>query len=372
MEQIGKTAASDGRYVVSALKYRPLTFASVVGQKRIVNTLRQAILSNRIAPAYLFCGPRGVGKTTTARIFARTINCAQVTPEGEACGKCASCLAYVQGQSLDFYELDAASNNQVDDMRSWVEQIMTPGTGSRYKVFVMDEVHMLSTAAFNIFLKVLESPPSYARFILCTTEKHKVIPSILSLCQTFDFEKITLEDTVDHLAYIVKQEGATAEPEALRLIATKADGGMRDALSLLDQLINYTGGQVTYTAVSECMNTLDYEYYFTLGKAMLEHNYAAGLLLLEMVLTKGFGGEQLLSGMAHFLRDILLAKDTENIALLGVTQEVGTRYVGLARALSDQVIFDAMKLIDKTIREYRVASNKRLTAELCILRLCQG
>ena len=293
MEQFGNMAASDGRYVVSALKYRPLTFASVVGQKRIVNTLRQAILSNRIAPAYLFCGPRGVGKTTTARILARTINCAQVTPEGEACGKCASCLAHQQGLSLDFFELDAASNNQVGDMRSWVEQIMNPGTGSRYKVFVMDEVHMLSTAAFNIFLKVLESPPSYARFILCTTEKHKVIPSILSLCQTFDFESITLEDTVDHLAYVVKQEEATAEPEALRLIATKADGGMRDALSLLDQLINYTGGRVTYAAVSECMNTLDYEYYFTLGKAMLEHNYAAGLLLLEMVLTKGFDGEQL-------------------------------------------------------------------------------
>ena len=285
-------------YIVSARKYRPSTFRDVVGQKALTTTLKNAILSQKLAHAYLFCGPRGVGKTSCARIFAKTINCMNLTADGEACNECESCRAFNEQRSLNIHELDAASNNSVDDIRSLIDQVRIPPAIGKYKVFIIDEVHMLSSAAFNAFLKTLEEPPHHAIFILATTEKHKVLPTILSRCQTYDFARITIADTVEHLEYVAKSEGIQAEPEALNVIAQKADGGMRDALSIFDQVASYTNGNITYQAVIENLNVLDYEYYFQLTETILNGNIRGSLLLLNDILNKGFDAQNVINGLA--------------------------------------------------------------------------
>ena len=282
-------------YIVSARKYRPSTFESVVGQRALTTTLKNAIATGKLAHAYLFCGPRGVGKTTCARIFAKTINCMAPTAEGEACNQCESCTAFNEQRSYNIHELDAASNNSVDDIRQLVEQVRIPPQIGKYKVYIIDEVHMLSASAFNAFLKTLEEPPRHAIFILATTEKHKILPTILSRCQIYDFNRIGVEDTVAHLAYVASKEGITAEPEALNVIALKADGGMRDALSIFDQVVSFTGGHITYQSVIENLNVLDYEYYFKLTDHFLENKVSNALLLLNDVLNKGFDGSHFIN-----------------------------------------------------------------------------
>ena len=300
-------------YIVSARKYRPSTFRDVVGQKALTTTLKNAILNHKLAHAYLFCGPRGVGKTSCARIFAKTINCMNLNADGEACNECESCKAFNEQRSLNIHELDAASNNSVDDIRSLIDQVRIPPAIGKYKVFIIDEVHMLSSAAFNAFLKTLEEPPHHAIFILATTEKHKVLPTILSRCQTYDFARITVSDTVEHLEYVAKSEGIQAEPEALNVIAQKADGGMRDALSIFDQVASYTNGNITYQAVIENLNVLDYEYYFRLTDAILGGNIRASLLLLNDILNKGFDAQNVINGLASHFRDLLVCKDESTL-----------------------------------------------------------
>ena len=296
-------------YIVSARKYRPSTFESVVGQRALTTTLKNAIATGKLAHAYLFCGPRGVGKTTCARIFAKTINCLSPKPDGEACNECESCKAFNEQRSYNIHELDAASNNSVEDIRSLIEQVRIPPQIGKYKVYIIDEVHMLSTAAFNAFLKTLEEPPHHAIFILATTEKHKILPTILSRCQIYDFQRIGVEDIVAHLAYVASKEGISAEPEALNVIALKADGGMRDALSIFDQVVSFTGGHITYQHVIENLNVLDYEYYFRLTDCLLEHKVSDALLLFNDVLNKGFEGSHFITGLASHFRDLLVSKD---------------------------------------------------------------
>ena len=296
-------------YIVSARKYRPSTFRSVVGQKSLTTTLKNAIQSNKLAHAYLFCGPRGVGKTSCARIFAKTINCLNPAADGEACNECESCQAFNEQRSYNIHELDAASNNSVDDIRSLIDQVRIPPAIGKYKVFIIDEVHMLSSAAFNAFLKTLEEPPHHALFILATTEKHKVLPTILSRCQIYDFSRISIADMVEHLEYVVSQENVTAEPEALNVIAQKADGGMRDALSIFDQVVSFTNGNITYQAVIDNLNVLDYEYYFRLTDAILAGNVRSSILILNEILSKGFDGQNIITGLAAHFRDLLVCKD---------------------------------------------------------------
>ncbi|MBR6460087.1 MAG: DNA polymerase III subunit gamma/tau, partial [Actinomycetaceae bacterium] len=308
-------------YIVSARKYRPLTFSSVVGQGAIATTLKNAIQSGKLAHAYLFCGPRGVGKTTCARIFAKTINCMNPQPDGEACGQCESCLAFQEQRSMNIHELDAASNNSVDDIRSLIEQVRIPPQIGRYKVFIIDEVHMLSTAAFNAFLKTLEEPPAHAIFILATTEKHKILPTILSRCQIYDFQRMSVDNIVSHLSHVAQEEGYTVEPEALNIIAQKADGGMRDALSIFDQVVSYTGGQITYQRVIENLNVLDYDYYFRLVDLMLEQKIPDAMLLYNEILGKGFDGGPFISGLASHLRDLLVSRDPATTVLLEASDE---------------------------------------------------
>ena len=305
-------------YIVSARKYRPSTFRSVVGQKSLTTTLKNAIQSNKLAHAYLFCGPRGVGKTSCARIFAKTINCLNPTADGEACNECESCKAFNEQRSYNIHELDAASNNSVDDIRALIDQVRIPPPIGKYKVFIIDEVHMLSSAAFNAFLKTLEEPPHHALFILATTEKHKVLPTILSRCQIYDFSRISIADMVEHLEYVSSCEGVTAEPEALNVIAQKADGGMRDALSIFDQVVSFTNGNITYQAVIDNLNVLDYEYYFRLTDAMLSGNVRSAILILNDILSKGFDGQNIITGLASHFRDLLVCKDEARLALLSV------------------------------------------------------
>ena len=300
-------------YIVSARKYRPSTFRSVVGQKSLSTTLKNAIQSNKLAHAYLFCGPRGVGKTSCARIFAKTINCLNPTADGEACNACESCRAFNEQRSYNIHELDAASNNSVDDIRTLIDQVRIPPPIGKYKVFIIDEVHMLTTAAFNAFLKTLEEPPRHAIFILATTEKHKILPTILSRCQIYDFNRISVEDTVNHLSYVAAKENITAEPEALNVIAMKADGGMRDALSIFDQVVSFTGGNITYKSVIENLNVLDYEYYFRLTDCFLENRVSDALLLFNDVLNKGFDGSHFITGLSSHCRDLLVSKDAAAI-----------------------------------------------------------
>ncbi len=358
-------------YIVSARKYRPSTFQSVVGQKSLTMTLKNAIQNHKLAHAYLFCGPRGVGKTTCARIFAKTINCLAPTTEGEACNACESCLSFNENRSYNIHELDAASNNSVDDIRSLIEQVRIPPQIGKYKVYIIDEVHMLSAAAFNAFLKTLEEPPHHAIFVLATTEKHKVLPTILSRCQIYDFNRISINDTVDHLQYVAQQEGVTAIPEALLIIAQKADGGMRDALSIFDQVVSYTGGNITYQAVIDNLNVLDYEYYFNLTKSILRDKVGECMLILNEILNKGFEGQHIVSGLASFFRDLLVCKDPETIILFEVGDSVKDRYQACAKACETQFLYKAIELANKCDLEYRISRNKRLLIELLFIQLCQ-
>lgn len=358
-------------YIVSARKYRPSTFESVVGQRALTTTLKNAIATGKLAHAYLFCGPRGVGKTTCARIFAKTINCTNPTADGEACNQCESCTAFNEQRSYNIHELDAASNNSVDDIRQLVEQVRIPPQIGKYKVYIIDEVHMLSASAFNAFLKTLEEPPRHAIFILATTEKHKILPTILSRCQIYDFSRIGVEDTVAHLAYVASKEGITAEPEALNVIALKADGGMRDALSIFDQVVSFTGGNITYRSVIENLNVLDYEYYFKLTDFFLENKVSDALLLLNDVLNKGFDGSHFITGLSSHLRDLLVSKDPVTLPLLEVGASIRERYQTQAQKCPLPFLYRAMKLCNDCDLNYRSSKNKRLLVELTLIQVAQ-
>lgn len=358
-------------YIVSARKYRPSTFRSVVGQKSLTTTLKNAIQSNKLAHAYLFCGPRGVGKTSCARIFAKTINCLNPTADGEACNECESCQAFNEQRSYNIHELDAASNNSVDDIRSLIDQVRIPPAIGKYKVFIIDEVHMLSSAAFNAFLKTLEEPPRHALFILATTEKHKVLPTILSRCQIYDFSRISIADMVEHLEYVASRENVTAEQEALNVIAQKADGGMRDALSIFDQVVSFTNGNITYQAVIDNLNVLDYEYYFRLTDSILSGNVRSSILTLNEILSKGFDGQNIITGLAAHFRDLLVCKDEATLVLFEVGASIRERYKEMAKRCPDQLLFKAIELANTCDLNYRASRNKRLLIELTLIQLCQ-
>ena len=359
------------KYIVSARKYRPATFRSVVGQKELTATLRSSITSGRLAQAYLFCGPRGVGKTSCARIFARAVNCLHPTPEGEACGECESCVAISQGNSYNLMELDAASNNGVDDIRQIIDQVAVPPQTGRYRVFVIDEVHMLTSQAFNAFLKTLEEPPSYAIFILATTEKHKVIPTILSRCQIYDFKRITVDDIVDHLEYVASQEGFTADRKALGVIARKADGAMRDALSIFDQVASACGGNLTYEAVTENLNVLDYDYFFRLVEDFRKGDVADALLLYSEVRSRGFDSLFFIGSLAQHVRDLMVAADKRTVGLLETPADVSEKLCAQASQLPLPWYYSAIGLLNDCDLQYRSASNKQLLVELTLIRLCQ-
>ena len=358
-------------YIVSARKYRPSTFESVVGQRALTTTLKNAIATQKLAHAYLFCGPRGVGKTTCARIFAKTINCMTPTADGEACNQCESCVAFNEQRSYNIHELDAASNNSVDDIRQLVEQVRIPPQIGKYKVYIIDEVHMLSASAFNAFLKTLEEPPRHAIFILATTEKHKILPTILSRCQIYDFNRISVEDTVNHLSYVASKEAITAEPEALNVIALKADGGMRDALSIFDQVVSFTGGNITYKSVIDNLNVLDYEYYFRLTDCFLENKVSDTLLLFNDVLNKGFDGSHFITGLSSHFRDLLVAKDAVTLPLLEVGASIRQRYQEQAQKCPLPFLYRAMKLCNECDLNYRISKNKRLLVELTLIQVAQ-
>lgn len=358
-------------YIVSARKYRPSTFSSVVGQKALTATLRNAIATNHLAHAYLFCGSRGVGKTSCARIFAKTINCQNPTPDGDPCNECASCRAFNENRSLNIIELDAASNNSVDDIRSLVDQVQIPPTDGRYRVFIVDEVHMLSTQAFNAFLKTLEEPPSYVIFILATTEKHKIIPTILSRCQIYDFNRITIADMIDHLGYVASQEGITAERQALNVIARKADGAMRDALSIFDQVAASSRGNITYQSAIENLNVLDSRYYSRLVDAFVAGNVPDALLIYKEVRDRGFDSLFFLNGLSGYLRDLMVAREPRTIGLLDTDDEERALMARQGAQLSPEFYYAAMSLCNEADMAYRTASSKTFLIELLLIRLCQ-
>ena len=358
-------------YIVSARKYRPTTFESVVGQQALTQTLRNAIRSNRLAHAYLFCGPRGVGKTTCARIFAKTINCLTPTSEHEACNQCESCAAFNEQRSFNIHELDAASNNSVEDIRSLIDQVRIPPQIGKYSVYIIDEVHMLSQGAFNALLKTLEEPPSYAIFILATTEKHKILPTILSRCQVYDFTRITVADTIHHLQYVAKSEGITVSDEALNVVAQKADGGMRDALSIFDQLVAFCGKTISYEQAIEVLNVLNSEYYFRLVDAALQTAVSDALLLFNEVLQKGFDAGYFITGLAQHLRDVLVCKDAATAQLLETSDTIRQHYQQQAATCSAKWLFNALDITNTCDIQYRTARNKRLTVELAIIKLCR-
>lgn len=359
------------QYIVSARKYRPSSFKTVVGQKSLTATLKNAIDSDRLAQAYLFCGPRGVGKTSCARIFAKTINCLHPTAEGEACNECESCRAFNEGRSLNIVELDAASNNSVDDIRNLTDQVRVPPQLGKYRVFIIDEVHMLSVAAFNAFLKTLEEPPKYVIFILATTEKHKVIPTILSRCQIYDFTRITINDIVEHLSYVASEEGITAEPAALNVIAQKADGAMRDALSIFDQVAASSMNNITYQSAIANLNVLDYEYYFRLVDAFLQGNVIDSLLIYKEVRDNGFDSLFFVNGLANHIRDLMVAADPRTLPLLEVSNEVGEKYVEQAKRVHPKWCYAAMEHCNSCDLNYRTSTNKQFLVELTLIRLCQ-
>ena len=358
-------------YIVSARKYRPATFDTVVGQRALTTTLKNAIANNKLAHAYLFCGPRGVGKTTCARIFAKTINCLSPKPDGEACNECESCKAFNEQRSYNIHELDAASNNSVEDIRSLIEQVRIPPQIGKYKVYIIDEVHMLSTAAFNAFLKTLEEPPHHAIFILATTEKHKILPTILSRCQIYDFSRISVTDTVEHLQGVAQKEGIDVEPEALTVIAQKADGGMRDALSIFDQVTSFSNGHITYKSVIENLNVLDYEYYFKLTDYILENKVSECMLLFNEVLKKGFDGNHFITGLSSHFRDLLVSRDEQTLQLLEVGASIRERYKAQAQKCEQKFLYKAMKLCNDCDLNYRQSKNKRLLVELTLIQLAQ-
>ena len=356
-------------YVVSARKYRPDTFRSIVGQEAMASTLRTAVRSGKLSHAYLFCGPRGVGKTTAARVLARTINCENLSAEGEACGQCESCKAFEEQRSFNIFELDAASNNSVEDIRQLTEQVQMPPALGRYKIYIIDEVHMLSAAAFNAFLKTLEEPPSYAIFILATTEKHKILPTILSRCQIYDFKRITVQDITRHLRYVADSEGIDAEETALGLIAEKADGGMRDALSMFDRIASFAGGHITYQHALESLNVLDYTYFIRIFELFLSGDHRSVLLLLDELMGKGFEGQTILTGLSAFVRDLLVAQHPETLQLLEKPDAVAASYATIAQQCTPASLFAALKTLVQADQQYRGATNKRLLVELSFLSM---
>ncbi len=358
------------QFIVSARKYRPQNFSTVVGQSHITTTLKNAIRNNHLAHAFLFCGPRGVGKTTCARILAKTINCENVSAEGEACNQCHSCVSFNEGSSLNIHELDAASNNSVDDIRALVEQVRFAPQAGKYKVYIVDEVHMLSTSAFNAFLKTLEEPPHYAIFILATTEKHKILPTILSRCQIFDFKRITTNDTVEHLDEICEKEQIQAEKAALQVIAQKSEGCMRDALSILDKIVSFTNGELSYQNTLEHLNILDADYYFRLMEAMLQQDLSGAMLLFDDINRKGFEGDLVLNGFAEFIRNLLLSKDEKVATLMEVVESFRTKYVATATKTSAAYLVSALNILAESEIQYKQARNKKLHVELTLIRLC--
>lgn len=358
-------------YIVSARKYRPSTFRSVVGQSALTATLKNAVATGRLAHSYLFCGSRGVGKTSCARIFAKTINCQHPTPDGEACNECDSCKAFNAGTSMNIIELDAASNNGIDDMRSIIEQVQVPPAQGRYRVFIVDEVHMLSQAAFNSFLKTLEEPPSYVIFILATTEKHKIIPTILSRCQIYDFHRITVHDIIDHLAYVAKEEGISAEPAALNVIARKADGAMRDALSIFDQVAASSRGTITYRSAIDNLNVLDTSYYNRLLDCFLAGNVLESWMIYKEIRDKGFDSQFFINGLASYLRDLMAARDEATAALLEVSDDVATELRKRAAKCSPEFLYHAMSLCNDADLNYRIATGKQFLIELTLAKICQ-
>ena len=357
-------------FVVSARKYRPITFDSVVGQKAITSTLQNAIRTNTLAQAFLFCGPRGVGKTTCARIMAKTINCMNPTADMEACDECESCRSFNNSNSFNIYELDAASNNSVDDIRNLVDQVRIPPQVGKYKVYIIDEVHMLSQAAFNAFLKTLEEPPAYAKFILATTEKHKIIPTILSRCQIFDFKRITVDDISQHLQNIALKEGIVAEEEALNIVAQKADGALRDALSIFDQMVSFSGKNITYKDVINNLNVLDYEYYFRMVDYILNKDNNSILLLLNNVVENGFDIQHFIQGLASHLRNLLLGRDERLVDLMEVSRQLKARYVEQAQKCSQYFLLKTLDLANQCDLNFRNSNNKRLHLEICLMKMC--
>ena len=357
-------------FVVSARKYRPITFDTVVGQGSITNTLKNAIRNNTLAQAFLFCGPRGVGKTTCARIMAKTINCLNPTENMEACNECESCRAFNNNASFNIYELDAASNNSVEDIRSLVDQVRIPPQIGQYKVYIIDEVHMLSAAAFNAFLKTLEEPPAYAKFILATTEKHKIIPTILSRCQIFDFKRITVDDIAKHLAFVAQNEGVTAEPEALNIIAQKADGALRDALSIFDQMVSFSGKNITYKDVIDNLNVLDYDYYFQIVDHILHGRTSDILLIMNDIISKGFEPQHFVSGMGNHLRSLLVCKDPVTVQLLEVSEQLRQKYLIQSQTCPLPFLIKALEINNQCDIDYRAANNKRLHLEIALLKMC--
>ena len=358
------------KFVVSARKYRPQTFDTVIGQAHITTTLKNAIKNNQLAHAFLFCGPRGVGKTTCARILAKTINCEHRTADGEACNKCNSCISFNEGTSLNIHELDAASNNSVDDIRTLVDQVRFAPQAGKYKVYIIDEVHMLSSSAFNAFLKTLEEPPPYAIFILATTEKHKILPTILSRCQIFDFKRITSNDTVEHLQEICEKEDIKADKTSLQLIAQKSEGCMRDALSILDKIVSFTNGEVNYQNTLEHLNILDADYYFKLIECMQQQDLSGAMLLYDDINRKGFEGDMVLNGFAEFIRNLLVCKDEKSAQLLEAVEGFRERYTGTAKNISAGYLISALNILNETEINYKAARNKRLHVELALIKLC--
>lgn len=358
-------------FIVSARKYRPDSFDTVVAQASITNTLKNAIKSKQLAHAYLFCGPRGVGKTTCARIFAKTINCTNLTSETEACNECESCKAFNTSRSFNIHELDAASNNSVDDIRNLTDQVRVPPQMGKYSVYIIDEVHMLSQQAFNAFLKTLEEPPKHAIFILATTEKHKIIPTILSRCQIFDFNRIRVEDIANHLEFVAKNENVAVEKEGLNIIAQKADGAMRDALSIFDQIVSFSGKQITYQDVITNLNVLDYDYYFRLIDQFLKNQVADTLLTYNDILNHGFDGHHFITGLSSHLRDLLVCKDPVTVQLLEVGGEIKERYKAQAQNCTGEFLLDALQISNECDLQYKLSQNKRLLIELAIIRMAQ-
>lgn len=357
-------------FIVSARKYRPATFETVIGQQHITGTLKNAIKNNQLAQAFLFCGPRGVGKTTCARILAKTINCTAPSADMEACGTCESCVSFQTGHSFNFHELDAASNNSVDDIRSLIEQVRIPPQAGKYKIYIIDEVHMLSANAFNAFLKTLEEPPSYAIFILATTEKHKILPTILSRCQIFDFNRIQVEDIASHLAKIAIRENISVEADGLHIIAQKADGGLRDALSMFDQIVSYTNKNLTYKSVIDNLNILDYDYYFKLVEYLTSGDVSQSLLLFNEILNNGFDGNNFINGLASHLRNLLVGKDGQTIQLLEVSDNIKQKYLAQSKQSDLGFILTALNLANQCDLVYKNSKNQRLQVELSLIKMC--
>lgn len=356
-------------FIVSARKYRPSTFNTVVGQEPIVSTLKNAIRNQQIAQSFLFCGPRGVGKTTCARIFAKALNCHNLTADFEPCNQCESCKSFNASASFNVYELDAASNNSVEDIRALSEQVRISPQGAKYKVYIIDEVHMLSTAAFNAFLKTLEEPPAYAKFIMATTEKHKILPTILSRCQVYDFRRISENDIVKHLTYVSQSESIVAEEEALRVVASKADGALRDALSIFDQLTSFSGKNITYSAAIEHLNVLDVENYFKMTDFLFSENVTDALLLLDDVISRGFEAQHFISGMASHFRNLLMSQNQSTIRLMEVSDSIKAKFAQQAQNIDRTLLVRAMELANMCDFNYKLSNNKRLSVEICLLQI---